>query len=310
MNNLKFRNGLILLFTFAVITTSSCNRKRIENKETPKVEEKYLEKITKQFLNFSPRLPGTELSKQSVDFLATELSQYDVTSVERQTFNKPTPLGATKFTNLIVDITGETKEYIIIGAHYDTKYLPHIKKFYGANDGGSGVAALMSIIKTIKESKEKPYYSLKFIFFDGEECYESYTDNDGLCGSKYLAQDLKSKGKLDSCKGMILLDMIGDKDLMLSIPQNTDEQLRALAHKGAKTLSMEGNIKNYNKGVLDDFVPFQKLGVKCIDLIDFEFGPNNVFWHTSEDTIDKLDYTNMKKVADLTLYMIYNFDNI
>ena len=105
---------------------------------------------------------------------------------------------------------------------------------------------------------------------------------------------------------MILLDMIGDRDLNLTIPANVSaalsdrmEQLIAKLHPGLRREKLAYD-------VLDDHVPFLQWGVPALDLIDFDYGPNNSFWHTAGDTLDKISAESICTVADLTLALIWN----
>jgi Zn-dependent M28 family amino/carboxypeptidase len=54
----------------------------------------------------------------------------------------------------------------------------------------------------------------------------------------------------------------------------------------------------------DDHMPFLRAGVPAVDIIDFEFGDgpqDNSFWHTEEDTLDKISAQSLKIVGDVLL---------
>ena len=131
---------------------------------------------------------------------------------------------------------------------------------------------------------------------------ENYDDRDGLHGSKNLARKLKKERRI--VDAVIIIDMIGDKDLQLTIPSNSDPKLRFFLQKSAKKESCEFVPFGY---VLDDHVPFAEAGFPSIDLIDFYYGSApylNDYWHTSEDSLDKISAESLQKIGDVVLDMI------
>ncbi len=191
------------------------------------------------------------------------------------------------------------ERYVILGAHYDTKVLTLAPDFQGANDGASGVAALLAILQSIDNNPPLP---VCFVFFDGEEALVNYSDTDGLHGSKLWAETLRDRGLVKNCAAMILLDMIGDKDLNVRFPADTDAGLLKTVLKLA-----EGDRRFAAGGaaMLDDHIPFQELGIPAIDFIDFDYGPGNAYWHTRHDTLDKISGQSIKAAADLALRLIW-----
>lgn len=291
---------LTCLTTFIVI---GC--KRQDDINVPKVDETYAYQMVQDIVKISPRVPGSLNSKKIVKFLESTSKKF-ADKVYVENFTAPTPFGETTFRNVTAEITGlNTSQYVIIGSHFDTKQLPGINGFQGANDGGSSTAVLLAMMKAIKDAGIRPPISMRFVFFDGEECYRNYTNNDGLYGSKQYAKNLEDSGELKACRAMILLDMIGDKKLTYSIPINTDSKLHDIARTVAKNQGVSEHLTNFNGNMLDDFIPFQKRGIACIDLIDFDFGPHNAFWHTSEDSLDKISPNSLKITGNLALGIVW-----
>ena len=277
-------------------------------KEFPVIDQDFAFLMVNMIANISPRTPGTAESKRAITLLCNQSSKY-ADSVLRDTFSKATPIGNIEFTNVIAEIEGQdSSQYILIGSHFDTKQLPGIKIFQGANDGASSSGVLLAMMKAIKDSGQKPPVTLRFVFFDGEECFQEYTETDGLYGSKHYAQLLEEQDLLKACVAMVLLDMVGDKDLTFTIPLNTDPQLLTLTNEIAAQLNISDRITKFNGKMLDDFVPFQEKGIKCIDLIDFNYGPNNVYWHTSHDTMSKISKESLKISGDLALGILWQLD--
>jgi Zn-dependent M28 family amino/carboxypeptidase len=232
------------------------------------------------------------------------LEEYGLT-VEEQVFIAKTPLGPKQFRNIVAKTRLQPagpNRVIIIGSHYDTKFFTNIT-FVGANDAGSSSGALLEIARI---TAEQP--SLWFVFFDGEEAIQQYGEDDGFWGSKFFVEDLKGKNQVNQIKAMVLLDMIGDKDLNVTvngslIPQTFDASRAA----GFRDYFAYGG-----NGVLDDHVAFMRAGIPAVDLIDFEFGSKpglNDYWHTDKDTLDKISPRSLEIVGKTTLRLIELLQN-
>ena len=128
-----------------------------------------------------------------------------------------------------------------------------------------------------------------------------YGPADGLHGSRALAREWEKNGTLKQCRAMILLDMIGDRDLTLTIPENCTKSLVQMAIRLAGETGFSGKCTEFNAEILDDHVPFLEKGTPSINLIDFDYGPGNAFWHTEQDSLDKISASSIRTVADFTI---------
>lgn len=257
-------------------------------------------------VSFGDRYSGSAAIKKYGNWITEILKTFPGVKVKEQVFQEDTPTGKILFRNIVAEIPGKSPDFIVAGAHYDTKKFSSFS-FPGANDGASGVSALLLIAETLAANKEKLPYSVHLVFFDGEECQLDYGENDGLHGSKYYASSLdKRKNK---CRGMILLDMIGDKDLCIAPPANTHKAMLSLFRKSAAFLKKEHLTGEYKGEILDDHVPFMQKGIPAIDLIDFSYGPDNVFWHTPEDSLEKISGESIAFAADIVTVMLFNAKN-
>ena len=194
-------------------------------------------------------------------------------------------------------------DFIVFGAHHDTKKLFSVPDFAGANDGASGVGALLAMAAAVGDymnSHPLPC-GLRFVFFDGEEALYQYTEGDGLLGSYDYVEYLRSTGEKDRCRAMILLDMIGDKDLHIDLAGNSTPGLAKVVLEAANELGYGSKFALGDMDMLDDHYPFLQAGIPAVDLIDFEFGPENRYWHTEADTMDKISAESMKTAADVAL---------
>ncbi len=225
--------------------------------------------------------------------------------VEEQRVRRPTPLGEIEFVNVLATIPGDSDRFILLGSHYDTKRLPGIR-FVGANDGGSSTGLLLELARVL-QAAGTPRLTLRFAFFDGEECIVRYGPDDGLVGSRALAGAWERSGELDRMEAMILLDMVGDRDLTLTLPTDGDPRLIRLAYETAERLGFRDRLTSLGSEVLDDHVPFADRGIPAIDLIDFEFGTRplaNDLWHTEGDRLDAVSAASLETVGRLTLGML------
>ena len=195
------------------------------------------------------------------------------------------------------------EDFIVFGAHHDTKRLFSVPDFAGANDGASGVGALLAMAAAVVNHMQTHALpcGFRFVFFDGEEALYQYTDTDGLVGSRDYVNRLGASGMKKHCRAMILLDMIGDKDLRVELAGNSTPGLAELVLKVAEALGHGPQFALGDMDMLDDHYPFLQAGIPAVDFIDFEFGPENRYWHTEADTMDKISAESIKTAADTAL---------
>src|SRR5262249_22593326 len=238
----------------------------------------HMEKV----VGFGPRPSGSAAIKKTQDYIIGELKSYGLT-VSEDNFNGQTPKGAIPMKNIIAELPGQKPEVVIISGHYDTKIMPN---FVGANDGGSSTAALLETARVL--SKTKPEYTLWFVFFDGEEAVVEWQGTDNTYGSRHFVEKRKADGSFKNIKTMILYHMIGDKGLDLKRDLNSTTWLVDIIWKTALQLGYNKNFLGNETGMADDHIPFMESGVAAVDLIDFNYGPNNGYWHQPLDTLDKV----------------------
>jgi hypothetical protein len=257
-----------------------------------------------KLVGYGPRPAGSEALGRAATYIMTQLQDYGLTT-EEQVFTAPTPYGPRQFRNVIARTRvqqGGQGRTIIIASHYDTKLFTNIT-FVGANDGGSSTGTLLEIARV---AADQP--NLWFVFFDGEEAVVQYSNDDGLWGSKFFVEDRKAKDGVKQIKAMILLDMVGDKNLNVIVAGTLTQQV----FDAARAAGFRDYFTYGPNTVLDDHVPFMRAGVPAVDLIDFEFGSGpglNDYWHTEKDTLDKLSPHSMEIVGQTTLRLIELLQN-
>ncbi|MGD0017421.1 MAG: M28 family peptidase [Verrucomicrobiia bacterium] len=256
-----------------------------------------------QLVAFGPRPSGSAELTKSGDYIAALLRKSGLT-VEEQTFTAQTPHGPIKFRNII----GRTRmqrgggaDVIIIGSHYDTKWFDRFR-FVGANDGGSSTGVLLELARSLSCGT-----NFWFVFFDGEEAMVEYSAGDGLWGSKHFVAELKRTGQAEQIKAMVLLDMVGATRLNIGMPSNGDGALIQQVFDAARAAGTRDHFEYRGGALLDDHEPFLEAGIPAVDLIDFTYGSRpglNDYWHTDQDTLDKISPQSLEIVGQTTLRLL------
>jgi glutaminyl-peptide cyclotransferase len=256
---------------------------------------------TADLVALGPRPSGSDALRRAQNLIIERLKAAGLV-VRQDAFVAATPVGDIAMKNIIGVLEGERPGVIVIGTHYDTKRMDKIR-FVGANDGGAGSGALLELARTMAE-RGKPTYTYWFVFFDGEEAVEKWTEEDGLYGSRHLVDTLRAQKLLGNVRAMILLDLVGDADLTILKESNSYATYRDLFWDEAKKLGYGRYFLPKFVTVADDHLPFAQAGIRSVDLIDFMYGGRKVpgkYWHTAEDTMDKISAKSLQIVGDVVL---------
>ncbi len=257
-------------------------------------------KDTKQAISFGERPPGSQAITHLRAWILSELKPLGG-QISLDSFTAQTPIGPVPMVNIIAKFPGTSGKIVVVAGHYDTLRVPMVH-FVGANDAGSSTGFLVEfarVISTIKHPDE-----IDIVFFDGEEAQVHWTDTDSLYGSRHLAAQWAADGTLSKIKALINVDMIGDKDLDVYDDQNSSQALRAMVWRAADKRGYGKYFRHDEGGMEDDHMPFVNAGVNSIDLIDFDYGPNNKYWHTGQDTLDKLSAHSFQVVGDVVVDVV------
>jgi Zn-dependent M28 family amino/carboxypeptidase len=157
--------------------------------------------------------------------------------------------------------------------------------------------------------KKRHGYSVWLLWDDGEESMRlPWYDPESLYGVRHLAQKWQDDGTLKKFAAFVLLDMIGDADLSVAKETNSTTWLQDLVYKAATNIGYQSHFFTMQGSVTDDHIPFLQHGVPSVDLIDFDYGYNDVFHHTPEDTLDKLSPKSLAIVGTVTLETVRLLD--
>lgn len=260
---------------------------------------------TRQYVDTTgPRWIGSPGHAKAEAFLKQEF-RHD--HLEEDTFTTNTPAGPMTMHNFIVKFPGKKDGIIVLASHYETNYPLRNIHYVGANDGGSTTGLLIEMANYFR-GKPNDGYSVWLLFTDGEEAIKSWSASDSVYGSKHLAAKWQADGTLKHIKAFILADMLGDADLdvqrdLNSTPWLEDLVLRAATQYGWQSYFFQ--TKTYDE---DDHIPFVRRGVPCADLIDLDYGYDNAYWHTAQDTMDKLSAHSLTIAGDTILETIRLLD--
>ena len=262
-----------------------------------------MDHVRKQ-MAIGPRPPGSPELEQTRAYIMDQLKSYGL-NVSLDEFNATTPIGEKKMANIVGELPGETKNLVLITSHYDTKYYKDMR-FVGANDPGASVGTLLEIGRVLGSMKDKPRFTYRLVFFDGEEAFcdgwddcHNEGDPDNTYGSRHYVVHLAEKKELESTRAMILLDMIGYNKLELGRDTLSTKWLQDIIWKTARELGHQKIFVDREEGVGgDDHEPFIKAGIPAVDLIQLSSYPH---WHKADDTIDKISAQSMQTVGDTVL---------
>lgn len=250
----------------------------------------------------TPRDAGTVRGRIASYWILDTASAEGV-DIRRDAFRADTPRGERMFTNLYCEFeTDPEAGWVVVMSHFDTKPGTSCP---GANDGASTTGLLIAFARAVSE-RGLPKGNLMLLWTDGEECVYGYGENDGFWGSRHAARRLERSGR--KVRAAICLDMLGDRDLKVTVPANCDRTLAKIAVHAARRAGLgEGFVELVREDVKDDHVAFAEMGWRAIDFIDFDYGSEpgrNDWWHTSADTVDKLSVESLHQSGRLLAEML------
>lgn len=242
------------------------------------------EQVVKQ-VSFGPRPPGSPAIMKLQEYLETELKSYGC-AVETDSFSADTPDGRVPMKNILVKIPGEKPGIILLATHYDTKKMDN---FVGADDAGSSTGVMLEMARVLcKQPPEK--YAVWIAFFDAEEALNAqWHDPDNTYGSRQMAAKLAQSGDLPKVKAFILADIVGGRTPHFRREDGSTKWLAELVWEKAAKLGYANVFVNEPVGAIeDDHQSFTKRNVPSVDIIDLDASNDVPYWHTPQDTLDKI----------------------
>jgi hypothetical protein len=282
IERLNFRNSALL--TTALIFLIGCTSLLPVEQQNFDGEEAL--KHVQEQISYGPRPPGSEALRLTGDYIHETLSDNDW-EVSEQIF----PFYGIEGRNIYGVGGPEEGKWIILGAHYDTRPISDKdatssdQPVMGANDGASGVAVLLELSRILVPSNLGVHVWLTF--FDAE-------DSGGIGEKQWAFGSMKFAESLDRHPdAVVIVDMVGDADLNIYYERSSDVDLSSEIWAVAQELGFSGFIPEEGRTILDDHTAFLRLGIRAIDIIDFDYP----YWHTAEDTLDKVSAESLEQVG-------------
>jgi hypothetical protein len=244
---------------------------------------KAYEQVAK-IVSYGPRPPASEGIHHVQDYIRAQL-QADGCTVDEDDFHAQTPVGDVAMKNIIAKAPGTGQGIILLLTHYDS--LSSVKDFVGAEDSASSDGVMLEMARQL--CGKKGPNSVWIAFLDGEEAFVNWdTNDDHTYGSRELAARMAVSGDLKHVKAAILADMIGQYGLEIPREADSTKWLVDLIWKTAARLGYQSIFVSRVAGYADDHQPFLARGTPTVDLIDFDGYQNPKYWHTAQDTLDKV----------------------
>lgn len=237
--------------------------------------------VAKQ-VSFGPRPSGSKAIQQTQDYLLSELKSYGCTA-ETDDFGAETPNGRIQMKNILVKIPGEKPGIILLGTHYDTKLMDN---FVGADDGGSSTGVMLELARQLCPQHGK--YAVWIAFFDGEEAVKDWSETDSRYGSRQMAARFAASGDIKNIRAFLLADIVGTHDVHFRREISSTPALTELMWSTAAKLGYSNIFLNDQQSVEDDHDSFLKRKVPSVDVIDLDRDHELSYWHTTQDTLDKI----------------------
>jgi len=247
-------------------------------------------------VEFGPRVPGTDAHRAQLEWMQEHLRQHADTVI-RQDFRHDVGQATLDFANLFARFRPNAAERVLLVAHWDTR-----QPIPGANDGASGTAVLLHLAEIL--SREPPPIGVDLLLVDGED-YGPYESNMYL-GAKHFAANMPAG--YAPLYG-ILLDMIGDQDPQFTIEGYSRSYAPEVVERVWRMAEQLGHggvfVRRSGISISDDHVPLNKAGIRTIDVIDFDYGPGNRYWHTLDDDVERTSPRGLGAVGEVVTALIY-----
>lgn len=328
---------IVSLIFIALVALSGCDspQKSKENEtsgnEKPKKEEVNVPgfdadsafKFVKAQTDFGPRVPNSEAHQKCASYLENTMKRFADTVRVQQAKVRAYNNDILNISNIISSFNPDKKKRVLLCAHWDSRpYADHDENedyhwepISGANDGASGVGALIEIARQMKNMP--PDVGVDIIFFDAEDygppqsMQSNKQDTWGL-GSQYWARNPHRFGY--KANYGILLDMVGAANARFPKEQFSRYYASHIVDKVwtmASRLGYDNYFVDERGGMINDdhYYINEIIGIPTINIIhlnpDSKNGSFFEHWHTREDTIDKISPETLRVVGDVVLNVVY-----
>src|ERR1700735_1747317 len=260
-----------------------------------------------KIVSFGPRPPESEGIHHVQDYIRAQLQSFGC-AVDEDDFHASTPTGLMAMKNIIAKTPGTGQGIILLLTHYDS--LGSVPNFVGAEDSASSTGVMLEEARLLCGKKQPN--AVWIAFLDGEEAIINWDrNNDHTYGSRQLSASLAVSGDLKRVKAVILADMIGQYGLLIprQNSENSTRWLTDLVWKTAARLGYQDIFIARETDISDDHQPFLAHGMPAIDIIDYEGYQQPKYWHTDQDTLDKVSPRSLAIVGHVILESVAELQN-
>jgi len=248
-----------------------------------------------KLVSFGPHPSGSPAITQVQEYLLSELKSYGCT-VETDAFSSDTPAGRLPMKNILVKIRGEQPGVTLLGTHYDTKKLDN---FVGADDGGSSTGVMLELARLLCNQRGR--YAVWIAFFDAEEAVKDWSETDSRYGSRQMAARLAVSGDIAKIRAFLLADIVGTRTPHFKRESSSTKWLVDLIWRTARNLGYANIFVDESVEIDDDHDSFLKRNVPSADVIDLDRDHDVPYWHTPQDTLDKISARSLAIVGHVFL---------
>lgn len=256
---------------------------------------------------FGPRVPGTEGHRAMAAWVEEYLRQRADTLIVQRFTHVSVDGVSLPMVNFLARFRPSSRPVLLL-AHWDTRpradaaYEPadREKPVPGANDGASGTAVLLELANVLAQTP--PPRAVDILLVDGEDYGDFAVGEDVFLGSRHFAANLPQGYRAEYG---VLLDMVGDRDLNIYVEGNSNRLAPEVVDRVwniARRLGFNDIFHRETRHTVnDDHIPLNNAGIPTIDVIDFDYA----YWHTPEDTPDKVTASSLGAVGTVMTRLIY-----
>lgn len=276
----------------------------------------------KRQVDFGPRIPGTASHDNCATYIVNELKRHGADEVLEQITETEVFTGEKlPVHNILGRINPDSSKRILFVAHYDTRPWAdseedtelHNTPIPGANDGGSGVAVMLEMVRQL--AQKRPQIGVDLLFVDVEDYGQSSgfgNHDDTWClGSQKWVKEMPYSDENRPSYG-IVLDMVGGLNARFNKEYFSNKYAPEIVTKVwvVARRSGYGDIFPTENGgvIIDDHVVLNQAGIPTIDVIESKNIETRSFpptWHTLDDNLQNIDPASLKAVGQTMLNLIF-----
>lgn len=258
-----------------------------------------------------PRFPGHENHSRVRDYLIDRIEKAGGrVRLDEFEFTDAATGQILSGVNIVGEFAGRGVGKVLIGSHWDTRRYADLDPdpknrrtpIPGANDGNSGTALLLEMLRVIRD--RRPPVGVTVVFFDAEDWGTDSFRHEYCIGSMHFAETLRKENAAAEYRFAIVPDMVAEKDAEFLIEQYSIENAPEITRKiwdTAEVLGYRQFVNRTGRRIRDDHRPLQTVGIPSVLIIDLDYPP----FHTMQDTPDKCCPGTLEAVGRVIETVLY-----